>query len=235
MHDFSSSWARGRRGRGSPAARPPPAGRDVVVFEKGSIGTPLACSHVSDDVWEYVPDDARDELLQNRVYGARFHVGGPGSKAYPFYKSEPVSNVIDRVGLDRTLADCAREAGADVRENHTVVGVDERDDRSSSRSGRPRATWRRSRRAHGRRLRRPHVAVRRSLGLPEPDELLHGVLAFDEAPPTTATSSTSTHHPPPTFFAWRIPAVTPAWSTGSRRRRATTCPRCSTGSPTRTT
>jgi len=76
MHDFTVV------GAGPPgsrfARRAAEAGRDVVVFEKGSVGEPLACSgHVSDDVWEYVPDDARDELLQNRVYGARFRVGGP--------------------------------------------------------------------------------------------------------------------------------------------------------------
>ncbi|TKX77597.1 electron transfer flavoprotein, partial [Halorubrum sp. SD626R] len=112
------------------ARRAAAAGRDVLVVEKGTVGEPLACSgHVSDDIWAFVPDDARERLLQNRVYGARFHVGGPDSRAYPFYKPEPVSNVIDRVELDRTLADAARDAGADVREGHTVVSVEERADR----------------------------------------------------------------------------------------------------------
>ncbi|ACM56890.1 geranylgeranyl reductase family protein [Halorubrum lacusprofundi] len=202
MHDFVVV------GAGPPgsrfARRAAAAGRDVVVFEKGSIGTPLACSgHVSDDVWEYVPDDARDELLQNRVYGARFHVGGPGSKAYPFYKSEPVSNVIDRVGLDRTLADCAREAGADVRENHTVVGVDERDDRVVVEVRTPAGDVEtvEARMVAG--CDGPTSRVRRSLGLPEPDELLHGVLAFDEAPDDG--DLVDVHLTAPTFFAWRIP------------------------------
>ena len=55
-------------------------GRDVLVLESGEIGRPLACSgHVSRDVWEFVPDDARDRLLQNEVYGARFHLGGADS------------------------------------------------------------------------------------------------------------------------------------------------------------
>ena len=97
-------------------------GRDVLVLESGEVGRPLACSgHVSRDVWGFVPDDARDRLLQNEVYGARFHLGGADSDDYAFYKDEPVSNVIDRVGLDRTLADCAREAGAEVRDGHTVT------------------------------------------------------------------------------------------------------------------
>ena len=55
-------------------------GRDVLVLESGEVGRPLACSgHVSRDVWEFVPDDARDRLLQNEVYGARFHLGGADS------------------------------------------------------------------------------------------------------------------------------------------------------------
>ena len=86
-------------------------GREVLVLEQGEIGRPLACSgHVSLDVWEYVPEEAHERLLQNEIYGARFHLGGPGSRAYPFYKAEPVSNAIDRVGLDRALAGAA--AGA---------------------------------------------------------------------------------------------------------------------------
>ena len=100
-------------------------GLDVVVFEQGEIGEPLACSgHVSTDIWEYT-EDARDELFQNEISGARFHTGGPGSDDHPFYKDETISNVIDRVGLDKHLAELAREAGADVREGHTVVGVSE--------------------------------------------------------------------------------------------------------------
>ena len=88
------------------ARRAAAVGRDVLLLEKGTVGEPLACSgHVSDDIWEYVDDEARDRLLQNRVYGARFHVDEPGSEAHPFYKRQPVSNVIDRVGLDRALAD----------------------------------------------------------------------------------------------------------------------------------
>ena len=100
------------------------AGHDVVVFEQGEIGEPLACSgHVSLDLWEYVPEAARDELFQNAIYGARFHLGGADSRAYPFYKREPVSNAIDRVGLDRVLAEAAETAGSEVRDGHTVTEV----------------------------------------------------------------------------------------------------------------
>ncbi|WP_280585320.1 geranylgeranyl reductase family protein [Halorubrum sp. Boch-26] len=186
------------------ARRAAEADRDVVVFEKGTVGEPLACSgHVSDDVWGYVPEESRDRLLQNRVYGARFHVGGPGSTAHPFYKDRPVSNVIDRVGLDRTLADCAREAGAEVREGHTVLDVDERSDRVAVEVRTPGGDVEtvEARMVAG--CDGPTSRVRRSLGLPEPDELLHGVLAFDDAPDDG--DLVDVHLTAPTFFAWRIP------------------------------
>ncbi len=187
------------------ARRAAESGHDVVVLEKGSVGTPLACSgHVSTDVWEFVPEDARDELFQNRVYGARFHVGGPGSRSYPFYKEEEeVSNVIDRVGLDLTLADCARDADADLREGHTVVGVDERADRvvlevSVADGDTERVEARMVAGCDG-----PTSRVRRAVGLDEPDELLHGVLAFDEDPDDG--DFVDVHLTAPGFFAWRIP------------------------------
>jgi len=212
------------------ARRAADAGRDVLLVEKGTVGEPLACSgHVSEDIWEYVGDGARERLLQNRVYGARFHVDGPRIGLTPVYKDEPVSNVIDRVGLDRTLADAARAAGADVREGHTVVGVEESEDRvavdidvaddrsepaggdatdaaieadggvaSTSDAATERVEARMVAGCDG-----PTSRVRRSLDLPEPDELLHGVLAFDDAPDDG--DLVDVHLTAPTFFAWRIP------------------------------
>ena len=185
------------------ARRAAAAGYDVVAFEQGTVGTPLACSgHVSTDVWEYVPDDAEDRLLQNRVYGARFHVGGPDTAAHPFHKSEEVSNVIDRVDLDRTLAACAEDAGADVREEHTVVDVDERHDcvtlTVSNDGGTETVRARMVAGGDG-----PTSRVRRQLDLPEPDELLHGVLAFDPDPDDG--DFVDVHLTAPRFFAWRIP------------------------------
>jgi len=193
------------------ARRAAAAGHDVLALEKGTVGTPLACSgHVSTDVWDYVPDDARSRLLQNRVYGARFHVGGPGSRSYPFYKREAVSNVIDRVELDRTLADCARRAGADVRERHTVTGVEERADRvvvtasvaddADGPDAGGEATFE-ARLVAG--CDGPTSRVRREVGLPEPGETLHGVLAFDREP--DHGDRVDVHLTAPRFFAWRIP------------------------------
>jgi digeranylgeranylglycerophospholipid reductase len=187
------------------ARRAAAAGHDVLALEGGEVGAPLACSgHVSTDVWSYLPDPdaARDDLLQNRVYGANFRVGGPDARAHPFYKSDPVSNVIDRVGLDRALADAARDAGADVREGHTVTGVDERADgvTVTARTGDDTVEFE-ARLVAG--CDGPVSRVRSAVGLPDPEERLHGVLAFDPDP--DHGDFVDVHLTVPGFFAWRIP------------------------------
>ena len=187
------------------ARRAAEAGHDVLALEKGEIGTPLACSgHVSTDIWNYVPDAARDRLFQNRIYGAHFHVGGPDDDPHLFYKTEEVSNVIDRVELDRTLADCARRAGADVREGHTVTAVDEQADRvvvTAKRAETGETRTFETRMVAG--CDGPISRVRRAVDLPEPDETLHGVLAFTEE--DDHGDYVDVHLTAPTFFAWRIP------------------------------
>ncbi|ERH13305.1 MAG: geranylgeranyl reductase family [halophilic archaeon J07HB67] len=185
------------------ARRAAEAGYDVLALEKGEVGDPLACSgHVSTDLWEYVPDTARDRLFQNRIYGADFHVGGPDTDPHRFYKREEVSNVIDRVELDRTLADAAREAGADVREGHTVTAVTEHTDHVtaavSTADGTTSFEAKLLAGADG-----PVSRVRGEVGLPEPGELLHGVLAFDDTP--DGGDHVDVHLTAPRFFAWRIP------------------------------
>ncbi|PSP87098.1 electron transfer flavoprotein [Halobacteriales archaeon QS_4_69_34] len=200
------------------------AGRDVLVLERGAVGRPLACSgHVSTDLWEFVPDGAREELLQNEVSGARFHAGGPGSDSHLFYSREAISNVVDRVALDRTLAAAAREAGAEVREHHRVVGVDEHaggegsagesgsTDGGESPNGHVAVEARTPEGSGTETFRARMVAgcdgpvsrVRRELDLPEPGELLGGVLAFTEA--EDAGEHVDVHLTVPDFFAWRIP------------------------------
>jgi geranylgeranyl reductase family protein len=178
-------------------------GRDVLVFEQGEIGQPLACSgHVSLDVWEYVPEAAHDDLFQNDIYGARFHLGGPGSEAHPFYKREPVSNAIDRVGLDKVLAEAADEAGADVRDGHTVTGVTEhRDHVAVTVSGPDGVETHEARLVVG--ADGPRSRVRREVDLPAPREFLHGVLGFDPEP--DSQDFVDVHLTVPGFFAWRIP------------------------------
>jgi len=252
------------------ARRAAQRGFDILALEQGAVGEPLACSgHVSTDIWEYTPEGARERLLQNVVYGARFHLAGPdagaaavaspvegadapapgesaagpsasgggaeapapgeatpdagegspapaasdggtatrgavaaGEPGYPFYKDAQVSNVIDRVGLDRELADAARAAGADLREEHTVLDVDEREDRVELNVRGPDGTE-----THEARMVAgcdgPTSRVRRDLGLPEPGELLHGVLGFSAE--DDPGDFVDVHLTVPRFFAWRIP------------------------------
>ena len=185
------------------ARRAAEAHYDVLALEKGTIGEPLACSgHVSTDIWNYVPGDAKERLLQNRVYGADFHVGGPNSPSDRFYKREEISNVIDRVELDWTLAAAAREAGADVREGHTVTSVEERSGyvEVTASVGGDEETFeaRMVAGADG-----PVSRVRKQLDLPEPDETLHGVLAFTDE--EDHGDYVDVHLTAPRFFAWRIP------------------------------
>ncbi|UPM43218.1 geranylgeranyl reductase family protein [Halocatena salina] len=201
MHDFIVVGAgpAGSRFARSAAER----NHDVLVFEHGEIGRPLACSgHVSTDIWEYVPADARDELFQNEIRGARFHIGGPETDGEPFYKDEPVSNAIDRVGLDKTLARMADRAGADVRDQHTVTALEEHRDHVTVTVNGPDGTERHDARmvagCDG-----PRSRVRRECDLPQPEEFLHGVLAFDSTPDHEAF--VDVHLTVPEFFAWRIP------------------------------
>lgn len=177
-------------------------GHDVLVFEQGEIGRPLACSgHVSTDIWEYVPDHSHEDLFQNEIYGARFHAGRE-TEGEAFYKHESVSNAIDRVGLDKTLARAASEAGADVRDHHTVTAVRERRDRVEVVVKGPDGTE-----THEARMVAgcdgPRSRVRAECELPKPGEFLHGVLGFDTTPDHQDFVDVHLHIPE--FFAWRIP------------------------------
>lgn len=178
-------------------------GHDVVAFERGSVGEPLACSgHVSRDLWEFLPDDAAADLRQHEIRGARFHLSEASDRSYPFYRDEPISNVIDRVALDRTLADLARAAGATIRTNHTVTTVTEQPDSISLRVQGPAGTEQIEARlvvgADG-----PKSTVRRELGLPAPDELLVG--ALQHVPEPDQSDFVDVMLDVPRFFGWRIP------------------------------
>ena len=178
-------------------------GHDVILFEQGEIGEPLACSgHVSLDLWSFVPPEDHAQLFQHEIYGARFHVGGPQSRGYPFYRDTPVSNVIDRVALDQCLAGAAADAGATIATGHTVTGITEYSDHVAitvRSAGETRTVD--TRMVAG--CDGPVSRVRSALGLPEPVERLHGVLAFDPTPDTDPF--VDVHLIIPGFFAWRIP------------------------------
>lgn len=179
------------------------SGASVLALERGEVGRPLACSgHVSRDVWEYLPDADRDDLLQNAIRGARFRLGDPDATPYRFYREEPITNVVDRIRLDERLADLARDAGVDVREEHTVIDVAERADAATLTVRTPDGTETIEANvvvgADG-----PRSTVRRSLGMPAPEEFLRGVFGFDRRP--DQGDFVDVHLTVPTFFAWRIP------------------------------
>lgn len=185
------------------ARRAAAAGHDVVAFEQGEVGEPLACSgHVSLDVFEFVSEDAPSRLLQNEIRGARFHLGDADSSSYDFYRDDTISAVIDRVGLDRELASLAVDAGADVRTHHSVTDVYEREDHVEvtvrGQDGTQTVPAKMVAGCDG-----PRSRVRSQVGLPEPTELLHGVLGFDNTP--DHDDFVDVHLTEPRFFAWRIP------------------------------
>ncbi|MFB6152762.1 MAG: geranylgeranyl reductase family protein [Halodesulfurarchaeum sp.] len=201
MHDFAVV------GMGPPGAhfakQAAARGFDVVGFERGEVGQPLACSgHVSLDIWEYLPDDAPSALRQNQIRGARFRIGGPDARAYPFYRERPVSNVINRVELDRRLAELAAEAGASVQAEHSVAWITEEPDRVKIGVTGPDGTETVEARmvigADG-----AQSTVRRELALPEPNEFLRGVLVHTDN--ADEGDFVDVHLTVPTFFGWRIP------------------------------
>ncbi|MFW6458312.1 MAG: geranylgeranyl reductase family protein [Halodesulfurarchaeum sp.] len=184
------------------ARRAAERGYDVVIFERGEVGEPLACSgHVSHDIWEYVPDGAREDLLQNEIRGARFHVSAEDG-GYPFYRKTPISNAIDRVALDRLLADLAVDSGAELNTDHLITGLSEHADHVSLTVRGPTGTAAVDARlvvgADG-----PRSTVRRELGLPEPETMLVGTLRH--VPEADASDFVDVYLTVPTFFGWRIP------------------------------
>jgi len=171
---------------------------DVLVLERGEVGVPLACSgHVSGDVWEFLPDGAREELVGNEIRGARFHVG---DSSYEFYKDETVSYAIDRVEMDRVLADAAVDAGAEIRTETPVVGVEERDESVTVETDGETYETRLVAGCDG-----PRSTVREEVGLDEPDELLQGVLGFTDEGDANNADLVDVYLDIPDFFGWRIP------------------------------
>ena len=183
------------------------AGHSVLVLEEGEVGRPLACSgHVSHDLWEYT-GAVRTELVQNEISEARFHVGAPAEEAqsYRYYRDTPISSTIDRVELDRHLADRARASGATVRDHHSVFGVTEHDDHVAVDVRTPDGPTT----VRGRMLAGCDGAssrVRSEVGLPAPTELLHGVFGHDPTPDDD--DGVDVHLDIPGLFGWRIPRGT---------------------------
>ncbi len=185
------------------ARRAAKQGYEVVAFERGSVGQPLACSgHVSRDLWDFLPEGASDDIRHHEIRGARFHLSATDDRHYPFYRDEPISNVIDRVALDELLAELAADAGAAVRPDHTVTQVTEAADSVEltvqGPSGKQQVEATLVVGADG-----PQSTVRRELGLPSPDELLVGTL--QHVPGADHEAFVDVFLDVPRFFGWRIP------------------------------
>ncbi|WEL23380.1 geranylgeranyl reductase family protein [Candidatus Nanohalovita haloferacivicina] len=171
---------------------------NVLVIERSNeIGRPLACSgHVSPDIWNFVPEDARERLYQNEIKGANFHT--ESDKEYTFYKKETVSYVIDRVELDKLKAEEAQKAGAEYRMGETVLEVEEKEDKVIVETDSDTYEARMVAGCDG-----ASSTVRSKAGLPEPDHFYQGILCFSNE--KDSSDHVDVFLEVPKFFGWRIP------------------------------
>ena len=97
------------------------AGRDVIVLEEHAVvGAPVHCTGLLgfDGFDEF---DLPRDLILGRADAARFW--GAGGRSVLVHSDRVEAAVIDRNGLDRTLADRAASAGADVRTSCRVESI----------------------------------------------------------------------------------------------------------------
>ncbi|MFB6145452.1 MAG: geranylgeranyl reductase family protein [Candidatus Nanohaloarchaea archaeon] len=172
-------------------------GRDVLVIERSDeIGLPLACSgHVSPDIWDFVPEESRDRLLQNSIRGARFH---SSDSEHLFHKKEPVSYVIDRVELDRVKAEEAEKAGAGYHLGETVKSVEEKEDRVIVTTDKDEYEARIVAGTDG-----AQSKVRGEADIDDPDHFYQGLLCFTDE--QDSDDFVDVFLEVPQFFGWRIP------------------------------
>ncbi len=171
-------------------------GREVLILERSKkIGEPLACSgHVSPDIKDFLSEKEFEKILQNSIKGAKFHSGGE----YHFYRDEHVSHVIDRVEFDKTKADQASEAGAEIRLGETVEEVTEKDEKVVVKTESDEYEAQMVAGCDG-----ASSKVRDEVGLPEPDHFYQGVLCFTDEKDSSDFVDVSLEVPK--FFGWRIP------------------------------
>ena len=171
-------------------------GVDVLVIERSkSIGEPLACSgHVSPDIRDFLSDEEFEEILQNGINGADFHLNGK----YRFFRDEKVSYVIDRIELDRKKARQAEDSGAEIALGENVESVEEEEDRVVVDTDNGSYEARMVAGCDG-----ASSKVRDETGLPEPDHFYQGVLCFTDEEDSSDFVDVTLDVP--SFFGWRIP------------------------------
>ena len=172
-------------------------GLDVLVIERSDeIGRPLACSgHVSPDIKNFLSNEEFEDIYQNEITGARFHTSG---KEYLFYRDEPVSYVIDRVGLDKIKAEQAREKGAEIKLGETVEKVEEKKSKVTVKTDKASYDSKILAGCDG-----ASSTVRSEIGLPEPDHFYQGILCFTDE--EDSSDEVDVLLDVPKFFGWRIP------------------------------
>jgi geranylgeranyl reductase family protein len=171
---------------------------DVLVIERSEeIGEPLACSgHVSPDIKDFLSEEEFEEIYQNEIRGAKFHVA---EKIYRFFKQEEtVSYVIDRIGLDRIKAEQAREAGAEIKLGETVEEVEEKEGFVEISTDKDDYEAKIVAGCDG-----ASSKVRDEVNLPEPDIFYQGILCFTDE--DDSSDFVDVMLDVPEFFGWRIP------------------------------
>ncbi|MFC2012774.1 NAD(P)/FAD-dependent oxidoreductase [Chloroflexota bacterium] len=97
------------------------AGQRVVVLErKGKLGEPVCCAGIIGmECAETFGAD--DSTVLNRVNGARLH--SPSGKHISLWRERPQAVVVNRAAFDTTMADRARNKGAEYVLNTTVTDI----------------------------------------------------------------------------------------------------------------
>lgn len=170
----------------------------VLMIERSEeVGKPLACSgHVSPDIWNFVPEGAKERLLQNKIKGAQFHTQKDFTEE--FYSQETVSYVIDRVELDKLKAEEAEAAGVELHTGETVEEANKKEDEMKVSTDKDSYTARYVAGCDG-----ASSTVREEVGLPEPELFLQGILCFTDE--EDASNHVDVFLDVPQFFGWRIP------------------------------
>src|SRR5580765_1332477 len=95
--------------------------RTIVCEEHSGIGDPVHCTGVlaADSFREF---DLPDAAILKQLTRVRFV--SPGGIAVDYATAAALANVIDRQAFERTLAERATAAGADIRHSARVSAID---------------------------------------------------------------------------------------------------------------
>lgn len=174
------------------------AGFETVIFEKGrSIGKPVRCAGLVSP--RVVAMTGTESVIKE---GRKAVIHPPEGEPLTLETGEPKAYVIDRAKFDREMAEKAVDMGAELELGAKVIDTSYQDDRM--------ITYRKSGRlvktradlvigADG-----PTSIIRKSAGLPGPEELLVGIQSI------IAKRSREIHiflgkEISPDFFGWELP------------------------------